>query len=315
VKVTTENGPIRTGDLLVAASTPGHAMRWNPDGENVISAPTSTFAVIGNALEDFDGSPSTDSTGSPQAGSGTILVFVNLEHQRLTATDLGGQIAVIEDSASLTGFAVKFHANAIFAAKLIASSGNWELDETGRLVIKELETEKIKIASDNSPAGRQGTVGFGRIRSNDDKVDIANSNVTDKSLIFVTFMSDLAGKSYYISQKVAGAYFTVKLSSLAITDLDFQYWIVDSDLDYQAFVENLEQSRKVDQQSGVSSAPAPALEPPVPEEPPTLAPEPEPTPEITTTPPIEPEPVTVAEPPTEPVAEPEQIEPIAEQDQ
>jgi hypothetical protein len=27
VKVTAENGPIRPGDLLVASSTPGHAMR------------------------------------------------------------------------------------------------------------------------------------------------------------------------------------------------------------------------------------------------------------------------------------------------
>jgi len=32
VKVTNEGGPIRPGDLLVASSTPGHAMRWAGDG-------------------------------------------------------------------------------------------------------------------------------------------------------------------------------------------------------------------------------------------------------------------------------------------
>jgi hypothetical protein len=30
VKVTDEGGPIRPGDLLVASSTPGYAMRWDP---------------------------------------------------------------------------------------------------------------------------------------------------------------------------------------------------------------------------------------------------------------------------------------------
>ena len=31
VKVTDEGGPIRPGDLLMASSTPGFAMRWEPD--------------------------------------------------------------------------------------------------------------------------------------------------------------------------------------------------------------------------------------------------------------------------------------------
>jgi len=59
VKVTTENGPIAVGDLLVAASKPGYAMRAND--------PASTVgAVIGKALEPFDD------------GEGFILVQVTL---------------------------------------------------------------------------------------------------------------------------------------------------------------------------------------------------------------------------------------------
>ncbi|MDZ4242496.1 MAG: hypothetical protein U1D99_06705, partial [Candidatus Omnitrophota bacterium] len=309
VKVTAENGPIRTGDLLVAASTPGHAMKYNPDGNNLVPPPegSNLVSVVGVALEDFDGA------------EGTILVFVNLEHQRLTvatSNDLATIITIEEPESQSTLPNIRFNANAIFAAKLAAESGNWALDDEGKLVIKEIETEKIKITSDNLPAGRQGTVGFGRIRLNSDTVDIANTNVTDKSLIFVTFVNDLAGKSYYVSQKVASVYFTVKLSSPAITDLDFQYWIVESDLDYQAFV---------DEQSGNPPAPAPApveepLVAPEPEQP-LAEPEPTPNPPAPAPAPVEepapapaPQPEPITEPLAEPVAEPELApEPVPEE--
>ncbi|MEJ2190005.1 MAG: hypothetical protein P8Y93_11470 [Acidobacteriota bacterium] len=46
-KVTAENGAIRPGDLLVATSTPGHAMRGGDDPPN--------GSVIGKALEALDG--------------------------------------------------------------------------------------------------------------------------------------------------------------------------------------------------------------------------------------------------------------------
>jgi len=51
VKVTNEGGPIRSGDLLVTSSTPGHAMRWaGPD--------PCPCALVGKALE-----PMTDTHG------------------------------------------------------------------------------------------------------------------------------------------------------------------------------------------------------------------------------------------------------------
>jgi hypothetical protein len=58
-KVTTENGPIRRGDLLVTAATPGHAMRADPAALRV-------GVVLGKALEGFDGE-----------GSGLVRVLVN----------------------------------------------------------------------------------------------------------------------------------------------------------------------------------------------------------------------------------------------
>jgi hypothetical protein len=59
-KVTTENGPIRVGDLLVASSTPGHAMKGTD--RNLL-----TGAVIGKALASLD------------SGSGVIEVLVTLQ--------------------------------------------------------------------------------------------------------------------------------------------------------------------------------------------------------------------------------------------
>lgn len=60
VKVTAGNGPIRTGDLLVASSTPGRAMKGT-DRSRL------TGAVVGKALGDLD------------SGTGTIEALVTLQ--------------------------------------------------------------------------------------------------------------------------------------------------------------------------------------------------------------------------------------------
>ena len=59
--VTDEGGPIRRGDLLVTSSTPGHAMKGDPDKIRV-------GMVLGRALEDFSAS-----------GQGRIQVLVNVQ--------------------------------------------------------------------------------------------------------------------------------------------------------------------------------------------------------------------------------------------
>jgi hypothetical protein len=57
VKVTLEGGPIRIGDMLTSAETPGHAMKATRAGR-----------VLGLALQSFDGS---------QGPTGRIIVFIN----------------------------------------------------------------------------------------------------------------------------------------------------------------------------------------------------------------------------------------------
>jgi hypothetical protein len=60
-KVTSENGAIRRGDLLVSSATPGHAMAADPERLHF-------GMVLGKALENFSG-----------PGSGTIRVLVNVK--------------------------------------------------------------------------------------------------------------------------------------------------------------------------------------------------------------------------------------------
>lgn len=59
-KVTAENGPIHTGDLLVASSTPGRAMKGTERSRL-------TGAVVGKALGDLE------------SGNGVIEVLVTLQ--------------------------------------------------------------------------------------------------------------------------------------------------------------------------------------------------------------------------------------------
>jgi hypothetical protein len=59
-KVTTENGPVKAGDLLVTSSLPGHAMKGT-DKSKMLGA------VVGEALQ------------SIETGTGIIQVLVTLQ--------------------------------------------------------------------------------------------------------------------------------------------------------------------------------------------------------------------------------------------
>lgn len=64
-KVSIENGPIDRGDLLTSSSTPGHAMK-------ATDRDRSFGAIVGKALESFDGGPNGEETGK-------ITILVTLQ--------------------------------------------------------------------------------------------------------------------------------------------------------------------------------------------------------------------------------------------
>jgi hypothetical protein len=64
-KVSAENGPIQSGDLLVTSSLPGRAMKAQPEVVNGVAL-YATGAILGKALEPL------------QQGTGVIKVLVTL---------------------------------------------------------------------------------------------------------------------------------------------------------------------------------------------------------------------------------------------
>ncbi|HEY4516894.1 MAG TPA: immunoglobulin-like domain-containing protein [Candidatus Paceibacterota bacterium] len=66
VKVNLENGPIAIGDRIAVSSVPGVGKKAGPFDDSV-----------GIAIDNYAGS--TDSTGSPQADGGTVMIFMNLQ--------------------------------------------------------------------------------------------------------------------------------------------------------------------------------------------------------------------------------------------
>lgn len=67
VRVTLENGQIKTGDFLTSSSTPGHAIKATKAGR-----------VLGQALESLDEKDLRDCPNGGQRTCGTVMVFVNL---------------------------------------------------------------------------------------------------------------------------------------------------------------------------------------------------------------------------------------------
>jgi hypothetical protein len=85
VKISTENGPIHSGDYLTSSSIPGYAMKATVAGR-----------VLGTALQDFDPTDPTQVSDCPAEGAGTltttqcgtITAFINL-------TNYNGQLDLI----------------------------------------------------------------------------------------------------------------------------------------------------------------------------------------------------------------------------
>jgi len=134
VKVSTENGSIAVGDRIAPSSLPGVGRKANP-GE----------AVVGIALEPFSG-----------GDMGKILAFVNLGQSTLTAQKGTMEPFSLKQDLDLNGFS-------LFNVKSIRSVNNaWGLDENGRLVVREIETEMLKVqsATFGSPGKPEGITIF-----------------------------------------------------------------------------------------------------------------------------------------------------------
>jgi hypothetical protein len=158
VKVNLENGPIHVGDRITLSSRAGVGAR--------ATATSSVFVAV--AMEDWSG----DQQNMDTMTSGVILGFVSTKYQDLSAHIVGSQIdltststgeivpifALASDNASVRYVADRPFdlggAELMNVKSLISASGNWSLDEQGKLVVDTLEVKgNTKIGTDAAPSG------------------------------------------------------------------------------------------------------------------------------------------------------------------
>jgi len=143
VKVTDENGPIERGDLLVTASKPGYAMRydkWQDTGLNLVG-------IVGIALEPLPVNSgkvmALVKTGWVQNRTQTIAeiqqdlitiaqsegIIIGTSVQNLSiGEDENGQLQHVGENIDLNGYYI------INVAGLFGENGSWEIDDQGRFV-------------------------------------------------------------------------------------------------------------------------------------------------------------------------------------
>ncbi|MDP3785002.1 MAG: DUF5011 domain-containing protein [bacterium] len=144
VKMSTEGGAIAIGDRIAVSSIKGRAMKATESGYSV-----------GIALAAFDGSNST-TTEILQNGAevklGSILVYLNLGYSKLDSEiakgDSGGWIIDQASGKIKTSYSLDMDGKDIVnARKILSASGLWSIDENGKLIVQEIETQKLKVAS------------------------------------------------------------------------------------------------------------------------------------------------------------------------
>ncbi len=150
VKVSVENGPIMNGDLLVAASTTGYAMRYDPDSDIEVK----TAGIVGIALESF------------ATGTGKIMTLVRtgwVQNRNQTLKTMqtniasiaaAGNVAIQTNPSELTveqnssgqiayvaGQNLDLNNSILInVAGIRGKNDKWQIDEEGRFITKVAAT-------------------------------------------------------------------------------------------------------------------------------------------------------------------------------
>lgn len=237
IKVSTENGNIEQGDLLVASSISGHAMKYDSEADDE----TRVVGIIGVALESFDGE------------TGKILGLVrsgwmNNRHQTIAGMQQNlqelaaaagiplqqnpqvlhvreqqnGQIGIVQEDLNLQGYYITN------VAGLRGKDDVWNIDEQGRFIThvqtSEGNTALYALQSKQTEYIFSGTstLVFGEASILFDQVtqDIIDPAAAIK--VSITLTAEANG--VYVSQKSATG-FTVKELSGGTSTATFD-WVV-----------------------------------------------------------------------------------------
>ncbi len=105
------------------------------------------------------------------------------------------------------------------------------LDDDGYVVIDKLKVKDLEIVEGGQmtlPDGENQITGTGIVPIDSDFAVIENNRIASTSKIFITFNSDLKGKSWWVCEKRDAELFRLCLSGTTNKELNFDYWIVQT---------------------------------------------------------------------------------------
>ena len=207
-KVNLENGPISIGDPITISSESGVGMRASESGY-----------VVGIALENYDGSENDEDnliTVFLKAGwyNGSIVEQPNVDVSgRLDISAYGGVL-------DMGGYPI------IGIGAMEGIDGLWSIDGNGKLTAKEVDADDVKAGELTVKASdSKTTIGEGLVPIGSSTYVVENPAIRFNSRIFVTFFGNVEG-NWWISERSEGR-FVIVLSRIAMTDISFEYWILD----------------------------------------------------------------------------------------
>ena len=71
------------------------------------------------------------------------------------------------------------------------------------------------------------SVGLATLPAGLTQIQVLNTQVTGQSLIYLTLTSPTQNQVLYLKTKKAGDSFTVAIDQSIVTDIQFQYWIIN----------------------------------------------------------------------------------------
>ncbi len=196
-KASDESGAIAIGDLLVTASKPGYLMKYDP------AKHTGQFAIVALAME-------------PLASGEDKKILTHVRN----SYSLPSQVTVTETSSGT--LALSSDENPIVQS-IKARNNSWSISRDGLLVSNEIETKSLAIIDGGNS---ESTIGEGYFGPGELVISVLSNKITKDSKVFITFRTDLKGKSYYVSAITPGESFMVTLSSATDDPLVFDWWIL-----------------------------------------------------------------------------------------
>lgn len=196
-KVSDEAGAIAIGDLLVTAAKPGYLMKYDP------AKHTGQFAIVALAME-----------GAALGEDKKILTHVRNSYS------LPSQVTVSESSSGNLSISTD---EAPIVQSIRGANNSWSISRDGLLVSAEIETKSLSIIDGGNS---ESTIGEGYFGPGETVISVLSNKVRKDSKVFITFRTDLKGKSYYVSSITPGESFMVSLSAATEEPLVFDWWIL-----------------------------------------------------------------------------------------